>query len=560
MILTQIRRNTRLLLLLAGLSAIPAVHADDMARARQLLADGAGRLAMQTLEAMPDPADVQERIDRYRLLWQALAMSGTPQEILDAAGGLPPDSDLRLRRQVAVQAAQAALTLGRPAIAREYLRSLIWQLSPNAAGLPALRAMVVQSHLMPVPDDEAFSLWQRFVQDYGHDADLDSAVALAELKAGRTAGLDSLRAALKPGDRLALLLDVCNDGLPADARRQALATLLQNPLQPGEMDVLRHALDSAHDTRMQTMLLEVALNQKQPPAGMTATALWTGWHDLAQGFGNVSLLLFGSDKGWAEQADKVAVSDPLMSRAIWAHLARSANDAALRDLAAGHLLDQLHQAGLDRTALAVFDAQWPERKPDDFPAEIRWRLGTAAFAVGQFGLADAMWRHEPAASVPESQMDWQWRRAMAASRSADWPVMADAVAAWLSSVQHPSASDVWAILFGLQRAAAAGVAGQTLSPLLEGLMPLADDAARADILRERAQLASLDEAPAWYLDAAAHAVSPDAAWQDRLDAARALERAGNTQDALRIYQTVVAGSTLESQREQARYAVEGLAE
>lgn len=560
MILTQIRRNTRFLLLLASLLTASAGHADDMARARQLLADGAGRLAMQALEAMPDPADVQERIDKYRLLWQALSMSGTPQEILDAAGGLPPDSDLRLRRQVAVQAAQAALTLGRPVVARDYLRSLIWQLSPNAAGLPALRAMVVQSHLMPVPDDEAFSLWQRFVQDYGHDADLDLAVALAELKAGRTAGLDSLRAALKPGDHLALLLDVCNDSLSADARQQALTALLQNPLQPDEMDVLRHALASAHDTRMQTMWLEVALNQKQPPAGITAADLWSGWHDLAQGFGNVSLLLFGSDNGWADQAGKVATSDPLMSRAIWAHLAKSANDPVLRDLAASHLLDQLHQAGLDRTALAVFDAQWPARKPDDFPAEVRWRLGLAAFAAGRFELADAMWRNQPAASVPGNQVDWQWRRALAASRSADWPVMADAVAAWLSSVQHPSATDVWAVLFGLHRAAAAGVAAQTLSPLLEGLMPLADGAAQADILRERAQLASLDEAPAWYLDAAAHAVSPDAAWQDRLDAARALERAGNTPDALRIYQAVVAGAALESQREQARFALQGLAE
>lgn len=559
MILTQIRRNARVLLLLTGLLTGIA-QADDMARAQQFLADGAGRLALQTLMAMPDPADAEQRLARYRLLWQALAMSGMPQEIVDQAGLLPADTDPELRRQVAVQAAQAALTLGQPHVARHYLRMLIWQLTPDAAGLPALRAMVVQSHLVPTIDDDAFSLWQRFVQDYGHDTDLDTAVALAELKAGRTAGLDSLRAGLKPGDRLARLLDACNNDLSPDVRRQALAGLLQNHLRPLEMEVLRHAMASAHDARLQTMLLEAGLNEKSPPAGMAATDLWAGWRDLAQGFGNVSLLLFGSDQGWAGQADKVALSDPLMSRAIWAHLAQSANDPVLRDQAARRLLDQLHKADLDRTAVAAFAAQWPGRKPEDYAVTVRWALGRAAFDAGRFDLADAMWRADLTGDSQDATVAWQWRRAMAASRAADWPVLAEAVAAWTSSVQHPSSTDLWSILFALHRAVAAGVSAQILNPLLEGMLPLADAAAQADILRERAHLASLDEAPVWYLDAASHASQPADAWQDRLDAAHALARSGNTVDALRIYQAIVAGCSLESLREQARFALQGLAE
>ncbi len=366
---------------------------DELTDAQHFLDAGAAQLVLQQMDAAGVPESPTTRNEWLRVQWQALAMAGAPQEILDQAARLPKDIPDALRHDADLLAARAAIQLGQGGLARKYLSVLLWQLPVQAAELPDLRALVVQSHLLPVPDAEAASLMLRDQQDFGIDPVLRKAYILAVLRAGQTTDLSSLRSGLADSDPLAVLIDAHAGRLSDDELRNRIGALLQgNALDEPLLLALRQTVAGMNAESLQVQIDERLLNLPEPPSGINALLVWKAYHSMTQSFGNVRLLLFGSDAGWAEQAQGVAAQDPVMARAIWAYLAREAKDDALRATAQQQFLDQMAALQLGRAALRLFEAAWPDLPAQGFAPPVRYRLGQLALAAGEDAPAAQLWQ------------------------------------------------------------------------------------------------------------------------------------------------------------------------
>lgn len=518
-------------------------YADSRLDVQQLAQLNANQLALSQLQS----ANLSD--DELRLQWQLLAKVGDTNAILKAAQVLPPNAPVdvaRLRNQLA---AQAALKQEDGVLARQYLAQLLADKSLDAPAYQQARAAVVHSYLLPQPDAEAVSVMLRYQQDFGKDVMLLQTYALAMLQAGRTDAATWARAQLPEANAIATLLDVSAGQFSDEQSKLRLQSAIIAASDVQMLLILRKLVSEYNAPELLLQIDERLLNLPKPQA--SADKLWEAYRGLTQTLGNARLLLFGSDAGWAELAQESVQTNPMMARAVWAYLARDAKDMALRQTAQQQLLAQLHVAKLDRAALRLFTAAWPDLPAQTFNAATRYQLGAIALNVGDAAVAVQLWRDLVEPPLGVAQADWQLQRACLFARQGLWPLVTDAVTAWLPVADTATDSARWQMLNSVLRMP------QDPSALLVKMLPTLNAAQQRVAMQHLGTLATDDnQAALWLLSAAANA-NDTAAWQARLDAAARLQQAGLTLDAKQQYEAVLAGSESSAQRAAASVALSG---
>lgn len=537
-----------------------AVLADGLDEVKQLAEADAPQLALQRLDQGVERASQDARADWLRWQWQLLAKTGQPDEVLKRAAALPADAPEDVKHMAALQAARAAIGKGDGVVARGYLAQLLWVLPSDKAEYRELRVLVVQSHLLPQPDAEASSVMLRFQQEFGVDKALLHDYALAVLQAGRESDVNWARAQLSAADPLAALIDAHGTQLSDAEIRQRLQAVLNADVSAPMLLVVGKLAAQMNAPELQIQISERLLNQTSEPDAADAAALWKSYRGLTQSFGNVRLLLFGSDAGWADLARESAAADPVMARAIWAYLAREAKDPELRSAAQQQLLDQLLAQHLDRAALRLFVSAWPGLPASSFNSTVRYRLGALALDAKEYPLAVGLWRDLTTLPDGVSGADWQVRRALLFTRQQDWPAASHAVSAWLEQESVAGLTAGWQMLAVVQRISQQPSMVVPARDLLLRLLPVVAPVQRRVVLHRLGQLADAEQqwaqAALWYLQAATQLPQADGfAWQARLDAAASLDKAGLHDDAGQQYELVLKTSTDAAQQAAASYAL-----
>ncbi|MDA8328304.1 MAG: hypothetical protein M0Z83_04950 [Betaproteobacteria bacterium] len=550
LILTQKMNRARIFMLsvLWGLMlpmtmCVHMAQADTDEDASAAMNAGAAELALSILDRATMPATQPQESAYLRLQWQALAEAGTPQAIVDHAAKLPPDTPDDVQHAAAILNVRAALALGNGALAQASLARLFWQWTPAPAEMSMMRALVVRSHLLPHPDSDAASLMLRDQQDFGVDPALQKAYVLAVLQSGQKTDLSGLRASLADNDPLAVLMDASQRKLFDSTVHGRMALLLQNKnLDLPTLQVIRKIVTDMNSDDLSAAVNERLLNFSVQPQDASAEQLWKSYHDMTQSFGNVRLLLFGSDAGWAEQAQSVLVQNPVMARAIWSYLARDAKDPALKIQAQQQLLDLLAGNGLPRTALRLFAAAWPDLPPRTFAPPVRFRLGQLALDTGDDAHAAQLW--EDASILPEGAdlMAWQVTRAKLYARVQAWSKVTTALSSWLVQPQAMTSSDAWDMVLLAEQLSQYTDQAPAGQKLLLTMYPAASAAQQRYIaLRLGKMMDELNpkDAALWYLRATGD--ERDAlTWRARRDAAASLAKAGLHEDAKHLDQLILS--------------------
>jgi len=518
-------------LMLAGMGAITA-HAQSSLDAQQLAQLSAPQLALLQLQG----ANLSD--DELRLQWQLLGQAGDVEAVLKAAPALPKNAPQDVARLCNQIAAQAALQQGDGVLARTYLAALLADKALDAIAYQQARAEVVRSYLLPPPGDEVVSVMLRYQQEFGKDTALLQSYALTMLQAGRADELKWARGQLADTDAVAELIDIAAGKFSDEQSKQRLQAAILVAKDAERLTLLRKLVSEYNAPELLVQIDERLLNLPKPQA--SADKVWEEYRGLTQTLGNVRLLLFGSDAGWADLAKESEVANPMMARAVWAYLARDAKDAGLRQTAQQQLLAQLHAAKLDRAALRLFVSAWPGLSANVFNAETRYQLGMVALAENQPEVAVNLWRDLSA--PPQAVGDWQVQRARLFARQGLWPLATEAVYAWLPVADSATEAVRWQMLNVVLQMP------QDSSALLAKLLPVLNPAQQRVAMQHLGIITNDDkEAAAWLLNSAVNA-HDESAWQARLDAAARLKKAGLLIDAKQQYQAVLTGSDAAAQR------------
>ena len=538
-----------------GMHAVSAARAadapDGLDATRALAQAGATQLALHRLDVL-QPGDAAASppegtsfgaspkgtsfgapwAEWERLRLQVLASSNRHDEVLKRAGALPAHLPADARADLQALAAQSALALGQGAAAREYAARVLWAPGAGNQQIREMRLLVIRSYARESRAGDAYGSMLRFQQDY---RPLTAATATEFVDI--LLDLDRVKEAV---DWMGML----EDG-SATQLRLRLHTGLVKPQDA--VAQARAALKRAADTRWWRVILDAA--QRQPsallrlealeqlldapaPQAVTAAQLWNAYDAFVRDSANMHHLLAGDDAGWLEFAQRRRETETTAARAYFAHLARNARAAPVRDSAQAQLAAGYAAASLPRAGLRLFAAA-----PAGLAAAgeaARHTLGGLAEVAGEPARALDYWLGLPAPAGVTAE-DWSLRLAALALRANRAGIASD-IARRLGAEKSPmTGTQVQAWMVLAQQYADYGQhdgARLLLERVLPHAEPLPARAVLAGIGRSHETRNELLLAADFHLRSALRAAVPDAAAAEaRLRAGLALARAGLREDA-----------------------------
>jgi len=406
-----------LLFLLFFLSASVAVADDSIESVARLANAGAMQLALDKVERLQPPKPDKERWPAWEALrLTLLARLNRHQELLARLEKIPANVSVELAQQARFLGAQAALTTGKPALARVYLMGLLWN-----AGLPEetyrqARLMVIDSYLDESNQREGYLAMLRYQQDFQGLPPERVAKYVGALAAG---GMEKEAVAwlayLDQSHPLRLQVQLKTGLLTADAASaQARAALKKTPASvdtmaaAGYWAVLGQAAAMNGDFSAAIEAQEQSLNL-QPLEDKNAASrkdgLWKQYQSAARDVGNREHLLAGDDPAWLNLAASLPTVKAPLARALLAYLTLNARSPESRRDAQSQLTLALFKQKLGRTAVLLFDEA--EKFPaHSFTVEARHLLGEAALQTRQYRVAARFWKDLPPPKG-ESADGWQ---------------------------------------------------------------------------------------------------------------------------------------------------------
>jgi hypothetical protein len=284
-----------------------------------------------------------------------------------------------------------------------------------------------------------------------------------------------------------------------------------------------------------------------------AGQLWQGYHVEAQAAANRGGLVAGDDAAWLDLASRRLGTDPVQSRALFAHLSRNGGARDVRLGAQLQLVFSLSQSSLDLAALRLFGDGTTDG--DGLDPQARYLLGNIAETRGAPAAAARFWQGlatPPGVTVEE----WQVRVA-AVQWGARMPDAAIAAVRALAKsgkpLPAPAVSRAVTLARNMRDAGKPELAQETLTVLL----PLAGRGPSRGALQVLGQIAESGgqhaQAADYYLRAALADGTGDAlALQSRLAAGINLARAGYREDARAQFQWLIQNSKDAASRDAAR--------
>jgi hypothetical protein len=548
----------RVLIAAAILAALTTNTARALETARELAASGAARLALARVEQL-QPRD--SGVARWGE-WEALRLGllvrlKQNEEALNRAAALParlPAAELRL---CLLEAARAAVAAGKGPEARGYAARVLWQLDAKAAEARAARLLAIESHVLEQQGETAFRSMLRFEQDY---RPLDAAVAerfveaLLDLKQDRHAVNWLARLDEASPQRLRLQL---RTGLvtPEAAVAQARARAARGGAA-GYWRVIAEAAAMQKSGVLRVESLEHALHDSDGDASRQqalAGQLWQGYLAEAQAAANRGGLLAGDDAAWLDLASRRLGTDPVRSRALFAHLSRNGGARDVRQVAQLQLVFSLSQDGVDLAALRLFGDGAAEA--DGLDPRARYLLGSIAESRGSPAAAARFWQ---GLAPPHGVTAEEWQvRVAAVQWGARMPDAAVATVRALAKSGRPLPAPAVTRAVTLARDMRDAGKPELAQETLAALLPLADRGASRGALQVLGELAESGgqhaQAADYYLRAALADGAGDAlALQARLAAGINLARAGYKEDARAQFQWLIQNSKDAASRDAAR--------
>jgi hypothetical protein len=278
-----------------------------------------------------------------------LVLLALPGAALGGEAALPAGPPPSAARQSALSDMRSAIAAGRPAAARAHAARLLWQLDATPEEARAARLGVIDSHLADRRGETAFHAMLRFDQDY-RPLDRETAGHFVSrlLDLGLYKEAVNWLAALEDAGPLKLRLRL-HAGLvkPEAAVAQARARAPKGGAPWWR--VLAEAAEKTGDGTLAVEAQEQLIN-----AGEAAPGLWDLYDREARAAANQHKLLTGDDAAWLEFARRPSVR-PARSRALLAYLSRHAAGREMRLRAHLQHMVSLHQGGLDRAALRLYE-------------------------------------------------------------------------------------------------------------------------------------------------------------------------------------------------------------
>lgn len=550
-----------LVFLLCASAAVAADAPDALETARQLAASGAPRLALSHIEqAQPRDPSAPRWAEWEVLRLSLLARLNRQQDLLARAGMLPTTMPAAQLREALILAARAASAAAQGAAARHYAARLLWQLSPSASEAREIRLLVIESYVTDGKGEDAFRSMLRFDQDY-RPLDRQTATRFVEtlLDLGMAKEAINWLAALDDAGPVKLLLRLKAGLTTAEAATAQARAFLARNSDAGYWRVLAQAAQQQGGRVVHIEALENILHleeTKNPPQlTVQARALWQAYLTATQEIANQNQLLTGDDDGWTEFAARRLGSHPVVSRAIFAHLAQRGRTGETRHNAQLQLVYSLQSGRLELTALRLFNDGGADVTTLDLQA--RFLLGVIAEGRNLPVIALHFWQ---GLSTPPSTgaEEWQLRVAGVALRAGKADAAAAALQQALAGNKTPAPEVVRRSVLLVQEMLDAGKP-DLADALFVALLPLADGGERRQILFSLGRINEITGrspvAAGYYLRSAllAEGKAPDAlALQARIAAALNLARAGYRDDARAQFEWLLRNSRDPAQLEIAR--------
>lgn len=602
-------RTYPIFLFFLALLPAPASAGDGLLEpAARLARSGAPQLALARVER-DQPAQANSP---QWLQWEALRLSllvelKRDQEALQRAAQLPPEIPAE-SRVLYVSAAQAALRLNDPTLARGYLAKWLWtgEHIPLPAPLPRAgegdsvslrdlritdeqqkdaRRMVIRSYLAQRRPDAAYLAMLRFQQDYqslaaaevaqfveqlllagglkeagNWLAQLDDASALKlllRLKSGLVlpeAAIAEARAALDPPPPPATLEVKKSSG------KKVLKTAPALPARPAGKElaaywsIIAQAAGQLKDPALQAAALERQLNLPAAPEdglfGADAESLRRIYAELALTAANQAHLLVGEDAAWFDLAMRAVTTSPLTARALFSHLAPRNAESQVSVAAKTNLAALLLENNLDVAAMRLFaaDAHFPAANPT-----VRAALGEIALRNQAYPLAAKYWRGVDAPPADMPPIEWQLKRAQAFALGGLPDEALGAVRRIYAEglpLDQKSTAAILQIAYALDGRRHTGA-----EALLQQLATFADSGYWSEIYTALGRIAEgrgdYAQAADYYLQAAQWSEGATA----RRQAADCLVRAGLKEDARRQYALLLKAAKTPAERESLKQAL-----
>ena len=417
-----------LCLLLAVFLTGPA-SATELSEVSSLARTGATELALGLMDrhqpALEEDPVAWMRWERERLhlyrgrqLWAAMD---------ERVAGYPDHAPVEFSRWARTQQVQALLALGRPEDARTVLRRLIW----SAESLPeahfrAWRQLIIESQLEAGDADAARIALRRFRQDY-QDNDGETRVIEARLYLQEGQGIDAMRALQElPQDQYRPLRLLAHLQLDPDAAGEVLTRAIElgfdNEAAIADRrmawSVASLAARETGNRSARVGALERGLGHRSdesradPIFRLRPDMLWEAYHEYGRQLGNEARILVGDDPMWFELAESYAVEEPVKARAVLSVTAFRSFEEAARAQAHEWLVDSLsgerHGPDLIRRLYLESD-HFPAI--EDIPLPVRYRLADLALNEADIPLASQLMSELTEPPQGADAQDWGLRRA-----------------------------------------------------------------------------------------------------------------------------------------------------
>jgi hypothetical protein len=344
---------------------------------------------------------------------------------------------------------------------------------------------------------------------------------------------------------------------PEAAIRGARASLAKAP-GAGWWIIIARAAELQGNRALQIEALEQWLQlstAEHPALAARVRELWQAYLAMARHAASRNHLLENDDAGWGAFAASRISRDPIMARAVFAHLARGAGAPEARSNAQLQLELSLQIAKLDAAALRLYSDE--SIAVAGLDPRLRHSLGMVAEARGLHATAVRMWRGL-APPAGQSGVDWQLRVAAAMVRAGETEAGVS-LAKQVAATDDPWQPETIKRASSLSRDLLDAGHAASARSLLAALVQRTDGMERRQLLYD---LGRANEAEGRGLAAAEHYLRcaalaeprpPDAlARQARLAAGLSLARAGYRDDARTQFEWVLRYSRDPVQLEVAR--------
>jgi tetratricopeptide (TPR) repeat protein len=529
---------------------------------KSISSSGAPALTLKMLDQAQPKVDV----DLYEwILWEQeryaiLSKWKQWDELIVRIERLPDDLPIQFKNQVTTHRIKAYLELDQTVTARKILRQQLWQsTSGSNVDEQTWRRQIIISYIKDNRLADAQVAMLRFDQDFKIKTPewlILRATVLIQTELYDPAiqllkGLDSWQA--KATYQLAQLKA---EQITANDLRRLIVTKMKHPDTSDDELTTLAALRFFAAEQMSLVdrvvsleeLFQIGTHSSLALFKLSPDTLWRAYIEYAQLVGNRAEILIGDDAKWLELANNAVKVTPIKARSLFASIIVNSTDTILIRQAAEGYLNSFGEAAETKQNLLdqLFNRSKTFANAGKIPPNIRYQL--VDLALKKADIDEATRLMSGLTSYPEgtSRFGWQLRQARVLILGGRYDEGSEIMQKLIGEYKETSTQNTDRILQVLFDMQTVGLHNQTINLFNQLLRASIDPRQHREILFWIADsyigMKKYDQAALLYLQSA---ILPGAATMDpwaqtaRFNAAESLQQSGLTEDARRIYDSLL---------------------